>query len=93
MLNIQHDEYQGNVYAQVQSVAPLMKGMPAPQVENELTYFCIDDHNEIPDIVGTHYREVIQSSDEWRAKAAPPKHAEPEEDYFEDTPGYDDVPF
>ena len=93
MVNIQHDEYQGNVYAQVQSVAPIMKGMPAPQPENELTYFCIDDHNEIPDIVGTHYREVIQSSEEWRAKAAQPTHVEPEEDPFEDTPEYDDVPF
>lgn len=43
MVNVQHNESNGNTYANISAITPLPKGMDVPKRENELIQYSLDD--------------------------------------------------
>lgn len=74
LLNVVHEEKNGNVYANIAGASPLPKGMDAPALVNETKMI---DVNTAPfeeiEALPSFIREKMQSSDEFKGRIA---HAE-----------------
>jgi hypothetical protein len=74
LLNVVHEEKNGNVYANIAGAAVLPKGMEAPALFNEKKMIDVntapfEEIEALPDFI----REKMQSSDEFKGRI---KHAE-----------------
>lgn len=59
------------IYARVQSIGPVMKGMEIPKAENELLYFDLDEFDEVTfNKLSKYLQEAIASSPEYQAIGA-----------------------
>ncbi len=69
MLTVIHKESNGKVYANVQSVAKLMKGVEVKDLQQPKQYFCFDGapdlsvFTNLPD----YWKDMIAASPEWKA--------------------------
>ena len=101
MLNIIHDFKQdGEPYAKIQSISPLMKGMIATEPENPIISFSIqnDGFDNIPEGIPDWLKDQIYKSLEYEAWTTQrPASNENDQAPVEDgDPGYnpeDDIPF
>ena len=72
------------ISAVVNGIMPLMKGMKAPDPENPLKMFSLDDNAAIPDGTPGWVIEIIKESNEWKVAAestpadAPPAETVPD---------------
>lgn len=73
LLNIVHNTKDGNTYANISSITPLMDGMDAPAQENPTTYFTFDDYDggPMPEGMPTWCQEIAKESQEYQAIVAP----------------------
>lgn len=90
LLTIVHSEKQGKHYANIKSVARMMKGQVTPKPVNSVVYFSLDDYQEpVFEGLTDGLKKVIMASPEWieisrahlhdeqpgRESAAPPRGA------------------
>src|SRR4051794_3684689 len=66
LLNVVHNERDGNIYANIQGASPLPKGMTAPELVNEKRFIDVNELTEeqlatLPEFL----QEKIKSSIEW----------------------------
>lgn len=70
LLNVTHTTKDGNTYANVSSVNPLVKGMAAPQKENPPVYFSFEDCKDdvkFPDGMPEWTQKIAIESKEYKA--------------------------
>lgn len=71
LLSIKHDERNGNTYAHIDSVSPLMKNMTPPAQIGAQLYFSLDEFSQTTfDGLSEKTREYIAQSPEYRAIAS-----------------------
>ena len=95
LLTVVHNESGGSVYANVGSVAPLMKGMPKRAPERKLLYFTLSDIAEgdaleWPADMPEWIREKIMKSKEYGERFG---GVEPHDGAQYESLGDDDIPF
>lgn len=73
LLNICHRESNGNTFANVSSVSPLMKGQAAPEKESEHVHFSFEDYDDpndpLPSGIPEWIQTIIKESAEYKAMA------------------------
>lgn len=90
MLSISHKVSKtGNIYAEISTISPLMKGMTCPEQINESFEFNVDnfsedEFNKLPDFI----KEKVRSSAEYKAI-----NQVSEEPVAENDPDEDEIPF
>lgn len=70
MLNVMHEERNGNTYANIKAIARLPKGLPTPTVENPPVCFSLSDRpfsRAVFEMFGERLREIIAKSPEYRS--------------------------
>jgi hypothetical protein len=71
LVSITHSEKDGNIYANVQGIAPMMRGVSAPDIFNKPRL--IDVNTATQEEIGTlpeFIRNKMQTSDEYKARFA-----------------------
>lgn len=92
LLTIVHTEKQGKHYANIKSVAKMMKGQTTPKPANPIVYFSLDEYSEpVFAALSEGLRKVIQASPEWVELSR--AHLHDETAPRERTPLSDDIPF
>lgn len=92
VVNVVHNK---KGYADIASVAPLMKGVAKRMPENDTIVFDLDDHDhseELPEALPQWVRERIERSDEWQASGGASDNGDPGHDALP-PPEDDDIPF
>lgn len=68
-LQVQHDEKGDRTYANIGSIMKLPKGVPAPEPENDIQFFEIDDPDmELFESFSERLKEIIEAAPEWRQR-------------------------
>jgi hypothetical protein len=81
LVNIEHNEYKGNVYANIKSTSPVPKGMTVPALTNPTLVFTLDKfEREAFDKLPEFLRKKIEESVEYK-------------ELFKETGANDDIPF
>lgn len=85
IINVVHNEVNDKVYANVDSISPLMKGMICPAQITESTFFSLEkgEYNDLTfDSFGEWLQAIIAKSPEYLAvtKVSQPKQVQPEGD-------------
>lgn len=95
MLSVAHREYDGKTYANITSIAKLMKGIPEPKAEGDLVTFDFWNHTQeqfdaLPEWLQEKVSDGKKLADEQVARVGAPKEpgAEPDGGFVED-----DIPF
>lgn len=68
MIQIIHAQVGEATYANIANILPLFKQIPHSQSINPLVYYSLDDIEEIPETVPSWIKELIITSDEYKAK-------------------------
>jgi hypothetical protein len=75
LLTISHEEKDGSTYANITSVAKLMKGMTAPQPENAQIFLWLEQSSWDPNVfnvLSDGLKSIIMKSPEYTALTTPP---------------------
>lgn len=71
LLSVAHTEKDGNVYSNINSASPLMKGMAAPEGFNPTSLIDVNTATEEQvDALPGFLRDKMKASDEWKARQA-----------------------
>lgn len=95
LVSVVHNQSNGSTFANVSSIAPLMKGQECPEPVNPVQVFDVDSPDmDVFNALSERMQQVIEQSDEWRSRGQ--KSSEIDESQpFEGGPGdFDDsIPF
>lgn len=92
-LNVVHTEKEDRVYANINAVAPLPKGVESPELTNERIFVALNKEEFVQedfDKLSERMQELIQETDEYRALKGRPKVVVPDNDSGTDD---GDIPF
>ena len=94
LLNVVHNEKNGNTYANIASIARLPKGMNAPAPENQIVYFSLDNPDwAVFEGLSDSLKKIIAESPEYHEARSTNEDHGPQspEDYGADLE--DEIPF
>ena len=76
-VSVTHTSKEGNTYANIQTLMGLPKGMTAPKMENESSFFSFEDEERPPENTPDWIVEKMQNSREWHGPAQLDVNQEP----------------
>ncbi len=84
LLSVTHTSKGDNTYARVDGIAPVVKGMTVPAPQNRPLLWEIDSGQPIPEadwipyVFGESVKDLVERSDEWKARNRPATNGTPQ---------------